>query len=195
MVRDGRFWCRIGVSARFAGLVADTLDLLAAQQIPARYERIGQRAGYEQAMRDLLQPAIAHLGEAEHPFDDPERMFNSPLSRGQATGPHFGLGAIFRSLDLIHNSAVAVSDDRAGGHLRSLRRQMPLRLVEPLPAQRLLHRFLSDPIAEAIADGARGAGLDRRRPRRGLSPAPVARAGLQDGISAASVTLTRPISA
>jgi len=69
-------------------------------------------------------------------------MFNSPLSRGQATGPHFGLGAIFRSLDLIHNSAVAVSDDRAGGHLRSLRRQMPLRLVEQLPAQRLLHRFL-----------------------------------------------------
>jgi hypothetical protein len=59
-------------------------------------------------------------------------MFNSPLSRGQATGPHFGLGAIFRSLDLIHNSAVAVSDDRAGGHLRSLRRQMPLRLVEQL---------------------------------------------------------------
>ena len=195
MVRDGRFWCRIGVSARFAGLVADTLDLLAAQQIPARYERIGQRAGYEQAMSVLLKPAIAHLGEAEHPFDDPERMFNSPLSRGQATGPHFGLGAIFRSLDLIHNSAVAVSDDRAGGHLRSLRRQMPLRLVEQLPAQRLLHRFLSDPIAEAIANGARGAGLDRRRPRCGLSPAPVARAGLQDGISAASVTLTRPISA
>ena len=108
MVRDGRFWCRIGVSARFAGLVADTLDLLAAQQIPALYERIGQRAGYEQAMSVLLEPAIAHLGEAEHPFDDPERMFNSPLSRGQATGPHFGLAAIFRSLDLIHNSAVAV---------------------------------------------------------------------------------------
>ena len=72
MVRDGRFWCRIGVSARFAGLVADTLDLLAAQQIPALYERIGQRAGYEQAMSVLLKPAIAHLGEAEHPFDDPE---------------------------------------------------------------------------------------------------------------------------
>ena len=97
----GRFWCRIGVSARFAGLVADTLDLLAAQQMPARHEQIGQRAGHEQAMSVLRQPAIAHLGEAEHPLDDPDRMFDP--------GPHFGLGAIFRPLDLIHNPAVAVA--------------------------------------------------------------------------------------
>src|SRR3984893_9273770 len=57
-------------------VVADTLRLLAAQQMPARYEQIGQCAGHEQAMGVLLQPAIAHLGKAEHPLDDPDRMFN-----------------------------------------------------------------------------------------------------------------------
>ena len=49
----------------------------------------------------LLQPAIAHLGKAEYPLDDPDHMFDP--------GPDFGLGAIFRPLDLIHNTAVAVA--------------------------------------------------------------------------------------
>jgi hypothetical protein len=31
-----------------------------------------QRAGHEQAMGVLLQPAIAHLGKTEHPLDDPD---------------------------------------------------------------------------------------------------------------------------
>ena len=44
--------------------------------MPAHHEQIGQRAGHEQAMRVLLQPAIAHLGKAEHPLDDPDRMFD-----------------------------------------------------------------------------------------------------------------------
>ena len=52
-------------------------------------------------MEVLVQPAIAHLGKAEHPFDDPDRMLDA--------GPHFGLGAIFRVLDLIDNTAVAVA--------------------------------------------------------------------------------------
>src|SRR6266550_1412166 len=69
--------------------------------MPARHEQIGQRAGHEQAMRVLLQPAIAHLGKAEYPFDDPDRMFNP--------GPHLRVGAIFRALDLIHYTAVAVA--------------------------------------------------------------------------------------
>jgi len=47
----------------------------------ARHEQIGQRAGHEQAMSVLLEPAIAHLSEAEHPLDDPDRMFDP--------GPHF----------------------------------------------------------------------------------------------------------
>src|SRR2546421_6755529 len=63
--------------------------------MPARHEQIGQRAGHEQAMRVLLQPAIAHFGKAEHPLDDPDRMLDP--------GPHFRLGAVFRPLDLIGN--------------------------------------------------------------------------------------------
>src|ERR1700730_14673822 len=93
-----RHW---GVSAQFAGMVADTLRLLAAQQVPARHEQIGARTGHEQAMSVLLQPAIVHLGKAEHPLDDPDRMFDP--------GPHFRLGTIFRPLDLIHDTAVAVA--------------------------------------------------------------------------------------
>src|SRR6516225_1851607 len=69
--------------------------------MPACDEQIGQRAGHEQAMSVLLQPAIAHLGEAEHPLDDADRMFDP--------GPHFGLGTIFRPLDLVDDAAVAVA--------------------------------------------------------------------------------------
>src|ERR1700742_3618987 len=52
-------------------------------------------------MEVLVQPAIAYLGKAEHPLDDPDRMFDP--------GPHFELGAVFRPLDLIDNTAVAVA--------------------------------------------------------------------------------------
>src|SRR5213076_914204 len=69
--------------------------------MPTHHEQVGQRAGHEQAMRVLLQPAIAHLGKAEHPLYDPDRMFDP--------GPHFRLGAVFRPLDLIDNTAVAVA--------------------------------------------------------------------------------------
>jgi len=50
----------------------------------------------------LLQPAIAHLGEAEHPLDDPDRMFNP--------GPHRGLGTIFRPFDLVDDAAMPSGD-------------------------------------------------------------------------------------
>ena len=73
------------------------------RDMPARHEQIGQCAGHEQAMRVLLQPAVAHLGEAEHPLDDTDRMFDLAL--------YFGLGAVFRPLDFIHDAAVAVSGD------------------------------------------------------------------------------------
>src|SRR4029077_14253062 len=52
-------------------------------------------------MSVLLKPAIAHLGEAKHPLDDADRMFDP--------GPHFGFGTVFRPLDLIHDTAVAVA--------------------------------------------------------------------------------------
>src|SRR5215510_6716159 len=82
----------------------------------ARHEQVGQRAGDKQAMEVLVQPAIARLGEAEHPLDDPDRMFDP--------GPHFGLGAVFRPLDLIDNTAVAVA---AIGEIASLGRMLPLK--------------------------------------------------------------------
>lgn len=43
-----------------------TLRLLAAQQILAHHEEIGERAGDEEAMSVLLEPAIAQLSKAEH---------------------------------------------------------------------------------------------------------------------------------
>ena len=86
----------------------------------ARHEQIGQRAGYQHSVGVLLQPAIAHLGEAEHRLDDADRMFNP--------GPHFGLGAVFRSLDLIDDSAVAVArlvKSRALGALSRITARWP----------------------------------------------------------------------
>src|SRR5438309_8376412 len=95
----------------------------------AHCEQIGQRTGHEEAMRVLLQTAIAHLGKAEHPLDDPDHMFNP--------GPHFGLGAVFRPLDLIDNTAVAVA---AIGEIAGLGRALPdyrpraaVSLITPYP--------------------------------------------------------------
>jgi hypothetical protein len=65
------------------------------------HEKVGQGTGHEQAMSVLVDPAVARLGKAEHPLDDPDRMLDP--------GPHFGLGTIFRRLDLVHNTAVAVA--------------------------------------------------------------------------------------
>jgi hypothetical protein len=42
---------------------------------------------------------MTHLGKAEHPLDNPDRMFDP--------GPHLGFGAVFGPLDLIDNTAVA----------------------------------------------------------------------------------------
>jgi hypothetical protein len=60
----------------------------------ARHEQIGQCAGDDEAMCVLFEPAIADLGKAEHPLDDPDCMFDPR--------PHFRLGTIFRPLRLLH---------------------------------------------------------------------------------------------
>src|SRR5881392_2516419 len=72
---------------------------------------------------------IAHFGKAEHPLDDPDHMFNP--------GPHFGLGAVFRPLDLIDNTAVAVATI---GEIAGLGRALPdyrpraaVSLITPYP--------------------------------------------------------------
>src|SRR5215470_6812671 len=67
----------------------------------ARDEQIGERAGHDQAMRVLFEPAIAHLGKAKHSLDNPDRMFD--------LGPHFGFGAVFGPLDFIANTTVTVA--------------------------------------------------------------------------------------
>src|SRR5215469_12222956 len=48
----------------------------------ARNEQIGERAGHDQAVRVLFEPAIAHLGKTKHSLDHPDCMFD--------LGPHFG---------------------------------------------------------------------------------------------------------
>src|SRR6516164_3348051 len=72
-----------------------------SQQMPARHKQIGQGAGHEQAMSVLLEPAVADLGKAEHPLDNPDRMLDF--------GSHLRFGAVFRSFDLVHNAAVAIA--------------------------------------------------------------------------------------
>ena len=67
----------------------------------ARHKQIGERAGHEQAVGVLCEPAIAHLGKAEHPLDDPDRMFDP--------GAYLRFGPVFRSLDLVHDAAMAVA--------------------------------------------------------------------------------------
>jgi hypothetical protein len=62
----------------------------------------------------LLKPAIAHLGKAEHPLDEPDRMFDP--------GPQFGFGAVFPPLDLIHDAAVTIA---AIGEIPGLGRMLP----------------------------------------------------------------------
>ena len=85
----------------FAGQVPGTLRRLAAQEMPAGHEQIGQRAGHEQAMSVLLEAAIADLGEAEHSLDNADRMLDF--------GPHFRFAAVSRPLDLIDHAAMSVA--------------------------------------------------------------------------------------
>jgi hypothetical protein len=52
-------------------------------------------------MSILFESAIAHFGKAEHSLDDPDRMLDF--------GPHLRFGAVFRALDLIHSTAMAIA--------------------------------------------------------------------------------------
>jgi hypothetical protein len=69
--------------------------------MPACHKQIGEGTGHEQAMSILFEPAIAHLGKAKHSLDDPDRMLDP--------GAHPRLGAVFRPLDLIYNTAMAIA--------------------------------------------------------------------------------------
>ena len=112
-----------------------------------RDEQIGKRTRHEQAMRVLFEPAIAHLGKAEHPLDNPDRMFD--------LGPHFGLGAVFGPLDLIDNTTVTVAAigeiQRPGRMLPDHRPLTAIRLAAPharfVAANRLGSTVLSATLA------------------------------------------------
>src|SRR5215472_2523138 len=98
--------------------------------MPARHEQIGERAVHEQAMSVLRQSAIAHLDKVKHSLNDPDRMLDP--------GSHFRFGAVFRPLDLIDNTAVAIA---AIGEIAGFGRDhCPLSavgLITPYPGLRL----------------------------------------------------------
>ena len=47
--------------------------------MPARHEQIDERAGHEQAMSVLLEPAITYFDETKHSRGDPDRMLDPRL--------------------------------------------------------------------------------------------------------------------
>src|SRR6201997_2972402 len=69
--------------------------------MPTRHEQIGERTGDDEAMSVLFEPAIAHLGKAKHSLDDPDRMLKG--------GPHLRFAPVFRPLDLVHDTAMAIA--------------------------------------------------------------------------------------
>jgi hypothetical protein len=62
----------------------------------------------------LFEPAIAHLGEAKHALDDPDRMLD--------LGPHLRFVAVFRALNRIDDTAMTVA---AIGEVPGLGRVLP----------------------------------------------------------------------
>jgi hypothetical protein len=56
-----------------------------------------------------LQLAIAHLGKAEHPLDDPDRMFDPHFREGRLLAALWTWRSFFRPPGLIHDTAVAVA--------------------------------------------------------------------------------------
>ena len=82
-------------------LVLSALRQARLQQMAARHEQIGERAGHKQAMRVLVEPAVADPGEAEDALDDEERVFD--------LGPHFRLGPVLRPLRLVDEAIAPVT--------------------------------------------------------------------------------------
>ena len=64
-------------------------------------EQIGETAAHPQTVRVPRQPAIAHLGKAEHTLDDQKRMLDF--------GAHLGYRAVLAALHFIHDAAMAIA--------------------------------------------------------------------------------------
>ncbi len=77
--------CVSGCSSGWCGLALWSGALVrtdSACQAPSRRRRtIGQRAGHQQPVRVLVQPAVANLHEAEHPLDHPEAALDLCVAR------------------------------------------------------------------------------------------------------------------
>src|SRR5882762_6969265 len=66
----------------------DALRPLNSEQVVAGDEQIGQRAGDEEPIGILRDAAVAHLGEAEHALDDPDRVLDAGAdSRARTVDP------------------------------------------------------------------------------------------------------------
>ena len=70
-------------------------------EMAARHEQIGERAGDEQAVRVLVEPAVADLGEAEDALDDEERVLD--------LGPDLRFGPVLRPLFLVDDAVMPVN--------------------------------------------------------------------------------------
>ena len=67
--------------------------------MPACDKQIGQRAGDNEAMSVLSEPAVAHFGKAEDPLDDTDRMLDPRFREGRLLARTFDLVRFFaRSL-------------------------------------------------------------------------------------------------
>src|SRR5215470_20274231 len=86
---------------RRAKRAPDRLRHIVAQEMPARDEQVGERTGDNEAMSVLSEPAVAHLGEPKHALDDADRMLDF--------GAHLRFGPVFRPLDLVHDTAMAIA--------------------------------------------------------------------------------------
>ena len=63
--------------------------------MPAGNEQIGEGTDHTQAMSVLSEPAIAHLGKAEDPLDDPDRMLDPRFREGRHLARTFDLVRFF----------------------------------------------------------------------------------------------------
>jgi hypothetical protein len=138
-------------------------------------------------MRVLLQPAIAHLGKAEHSLDDPDRRFDP--------GPHLGLGAVFRPLGFVDDAAVTVAAigeiPRLGRMLSDNPCRWPPSVPSP-PGAAAPRRTAAGPDRAPPADGGSGTPWSPRTPARGQEPA-LAKAGVDADKTAHRQQIVKPL--
>jgi len=79
--------------------------------MPAHDEQIGERTGHAHPMSVLSEPAIAHLGEAEDPFDNPDGMLDPRFREGRLLIRTFDLVRFFARSTSSITMAIAAVDE------------------------------------------------------------------------------------